>query len=393
MPLESWLRLCLAPEVGPVLAHRLLAAFQAPEAIFAASERELLGVNGLGKGRVARLMDPSALRLAREEIERASDDGVHLVTLADPEYPALLRRLEIHPLVLWVRGRLNPIDRLAVALVGPRSPSPYARLMAGLLAPPLAAHGLTLISGMAYGIDAEAHRAALDAGGRTLAVLGQGLGTPLYPHNNADLARRIAEEGRGALLSVFPMRTEPSPGLFPQRNEVIAGLALGTLVVEASDASGSLITARHAAAAGRVVMACPGDATRRAAHGSNRLIAEGAFLIQTADDVLAALAQELRCEGEELGLSPNKAAPAPAGQLEFEFAAPPPKLSAPQLTDPVSREIVALLEAEPQPADVLLENCGERGHAPSQVLERLLRLEMDGILRQMPGRIYALIHR
>ena len=408
MALESWLRLCLAPEVGPVLGHRLLETFGAPEAVFTAPERQLLSVGGLGKARLARLLDPGAARLAREELARAAEAGVRLLTLADDDYPLLLSRLEFPPLVLWVRGRLAPADRLAVALVGPRSPSNYARLMLAELAPPLAAHGLTIVSGLAHGIDAEAHLAALDNGGRTLAVLGQGLGTAVYPQRNAELARRIVEEDRGALLSVFPLATEPGPGLFPQRNEIIAALSLGTLVIEAAETSGSLITARHAAAAGRVVMACPGDATRRAARGSNRLIADGAVMIQNAEDVLAALAAELRREGEGLGLGgrpatgdAGAAANAP-GQLELDFTAPAPSAAPPlkppaQLFalpgDPVSRAILELLDAEPLPADLLLEGCGERGHAPSAVLERLLRLEMDGILRQMPGRLYARIRR
>lgn len=405
MPIESWLRLCLASEVGPVLGHRLLETFGAPEAVFTAPERQLLSVGGLGKSRLAKLLDPSVARAAREELERTRDAGVTLLPLAGDDYPPLLRRLDYPPLLLWVRGRLAPADRLAVALVGPRSPSAYARLMVAALAPPLAAHGLTIVSGMAHGIDAEAHRAALDAGGRTLAVLGQGLGSPVYPQQNAELARRIVEEDQGALLSIFPMNAEPSPGLFPQRNEIIAALSLGTLVIEAAETSGSLITARHAAAAERVVMACPGDATRRAARGSNRLIADGAFLVQTAEDVLAALAQDLRREGEALGLPAKKPAEPSAapGQLELDFAETPATPAAsplrpaaaplPSPADPVSRDILELLDAEPLPADLILEGCGERGHAPSAVLDRLLRLEMDGILRQMPGRLYALVRR
>lgn len=387
MPVESWLRLALAPEVGPVLGHRLLRALGSPEAIFSASERELLAVSGLGPARVARLMDPAARRLAAEECERVREAGTRVLTPVDEEYPPLLKRLEYHPLVLWIRGRIEPVDRLAVALVGPRTPSSYARLMTGALAPSLAAHGLTIISGMAHGIDAEAHRCAVETGGRTLAVLGQGLGTNLYPQANAELAARIVQ-GHGALLSVFPMATEPSPGLFPLRNEIIAGLALGTLVVEASLTSGALITARHAAAAGRTVLACPGDATRRAAQGSNRLLAEGAFLVQTAEDVLAALAQDLRREREEI--EPERPQAGADADEDGEDASPLPPALARVLADPLMREIVEMLAEEPMPVDLILERCAENNRSTSAVLERLLTLEMDGLLRQMPGRLYAL---
>ena len=166
-------------------------------------------------------------------------------------------------------------------------------------------------------------------------------------------------------------------------------------MIEASPTSGSLITARHAVAAGRVVMACPGDATRRSAQGSNRLIADGAFLVQSAEDALAALAQDLRREGEALGLpaaqNADEAAENP-GQLEFEFEAAP-SLAPPPASDPLTRDLLAMIAEEPQPVDLLLDRAGEQGHAPSAVLERLLRLEMDGVVRQMPGRLYALTRR
>ena len=403
MGVESWLRLALAPEVGPVLGHRLLGALGSPEAVFAATERQLLSVSGLGASRVARLMDSTVQRVAHEEAERVRAAGVRLVTLADEEYPPLLRRLDYPPLLLWVRGRIEPVDRLAVAMVGPRTPSSYARLMTGALAPQLAAHGLTIVSGLAHGIDAEAHRAAIENGGRTLAVLGQGLGTAVYPQANAALAERIVAENLGALISIFSMTTEPGPGLFPLRNEIIAGLALGTLVVEAATTSGTLITARHAVAASRVVMACPGDANRRSAQGSNRLIADGAFLVQTAEDVLAALGQDLRHEKEALGLDcgaqpgielSGKASSASDGAgIKHEDGAGGPE-SHPVFTragaDALARMLMAMLGEEPLPADLIIERCAEQGHTHSAVLERLLRLEMDGLLRQMPGRLYAL---
>lgn len=397
MMIQNWLRLALAPEVGPVLAHRLLEAFGSPEAIFSASRTGLMEVKGLGQGRLERLMDPIALRLARDEQDLATEAGVRLLCPADDEYPDLLRRMGVCPLVLWVRGRLDPVDRLALAIVGPRSPSQYGRLMAGALSAPLAAKGLTLVSGLAYGIDGEAHRGALEAGGRTIAVVGQGLGTSLYPHTNASLTERIIGEDRGAIVSIFPMLSEPAAGLFPQRNEIIAGLSLATLVIEASSKSGALITARHAVRLGRLVMACPGDANRRNAQGSNRLLADGALLIQKADDVLADMGQELRREMEflaESGATAMGGEDASGHGCACDEAGGddgglrPGAMPCPA-NDALTDAVLDLLSEQPFPADILLERLSERQYAPAAILDRLLTLELEGRLRQLPGRLYA----
>lgn len=383
---QAWLRLALAPEIGPVLARRLLSSVGDPEKIFASTQKALLSIPGLGRSRVDRLLDPEVARAARDELDRCEAAGVTIVTLADSSYPVLLRQLEFPPPVLWVRGALDPADRLAIAIVGPRRPSDYARLMAERLAPPLAAKGLTLISGLAYGVDSIVHKSAVEAGGRTLAVVGHGLGVDLYPAANAQLADSICD-GHGAMVSIFPMQTEPSPGLFPTRNEVLAGLAMATLVIEASPESGTLITARHAAAANRAVMACPGDAVRRAAQGSNRLLAEGAVLVQTADDVLESLGEELRQGMAELGHAP------PARQSAqtdlFDDPPEPPEAPAPAPSDPLSERILELLASEPQSIDILLIECEGGGATPGQVMEKLLKLELEGRLRQLPGRVYA----
>lgn len=380
---QAWLRLALAPEIGPVLAHRLLGALGDPASIFTAKQKALLGVPGLGRARVERLLDPEVARAAQAEAARCEQAGINLVTLADDAYPILLRQLEFAPLVLWVRGDLKPVDRLAITIVGPRRPSDYARLMAERLGPPLAAHGLTLVSGLAYGVDSIVHRSAVEAGGRTLAVVGHGLGVALYPAVNAQLADSIAD-GHGALISIFPMETEPSPGLFPQRNEVLAGLGLATLVIEASPESGTLITARHAAGGNRTVMACPGDAVRRAAQGSNRLLAEGAVLVQEAADVLESLGDELRRGMAELGHD----APRRPAQADL-FDEPPEEPRPPAPADPVSEMILESIAAEPQPIDVLLVRCGEAGASTGQVMEKLLTMELEGRIKQMPGRVYA----
>ena len=387
----AWLRLALAAGVGPVVGHQLLEACGgAPEKIFSAPPSHLAQAAGVGPRRLEGLADRKTLEAARRELELAERLGVSLLTLDDPDYPALLRRMEYPPLVLWVRGRLSPADRLAVTMVGPRKPSSYGRLMTERLAGPLAAQGLTIVSGLAFGVDAAAHRGALEAGGRTLAVLGQGLGTPVAPQTNAPLAAQILEQDQGALLSVFPLETAPAPGLFPQRNEIVAALALATVVVEASPASGALITARHALTMGRRVMACPGDATRLASQGANRLIADGAHLIQTPQDVLEILRDDLR--GEMAELEPGQIVTTDEPGVHAEQAPAPPSCAIPPAVpaDPVSRLVVGALTREPQPMDLLIEHCAQAGHPHCAVLESLLQLEINGVVRQLPGRLYAL---
>lgn len=397
--LETWLRLARAPGVGPRLAAQLLNSFGSPDRILGAPEERLREVSGMGAGRARSLRDPSLADRVRREIDRAERLGLHFLTLDDEAYPAALRNLPFPPPVLTVRGRLRDLDALALTVVGPRAPSDYARRMTQRLIPPLVARGLTVVSGLAQGIDAEAHTAALNAGGRTLAVLGQGLDTPLFPSSNLPLAERIVREDQGALISPFSLGERPQPGLFPQRNELLAALGLGLLIVEAGDRSGALITARHALDFGHTVMAVPGDADRRTARGSNRLLAEGAALVQTSDDVLASLSPELRrtmgeLDGElagtersrnEAGDSPDgrTASSSPGGARRAEAAAPPFP------SDALARQIGDLLTEEQCPLDFILQRCAEAGFGHSAVIQRLLELEMAGVLTQLPGRIYG----
>lgn len=411
---EPWLRLALAPEIGPAIAHRLLGRFGDPESVFNASSAELAEVRGLGAARIAGLRASSTEKLVARELELAGKRSVRIISLGDPEYPRSIRELACPPLVLYVSGRLVPEDEIAVTVVGPRKPSTYARTMTSALLGPLAAVGLTVVSGLASGIDAEAHRAALDCGGRTLAVVGQGLGTPVYPSTNRALARRIVEEDLGAIISPFPMEAKPEAHNFPHRNELLAALALGTLVVEAGERSGALITARHAGDFGRTVMACPGDATRPSARGSNRLLAEGASLIQRSDDVLAALASELtrlRAEFCQPALSENESDAIEAGakastvrgdghadseapgstDVENGEVDPDDAADLRRSADPLDTLIRRLLRDEHRPIDFILDGCIDAGFTQSAVVQKLLTLEMNGLIRQYPGRIYALI--
>lgn len=399
--LLDWLRLARAPGIGPVLAGQLLARFGSPGAVFAASRRELDALPGMGSGRVDALLDPRLPDHARREADRAAAIGVRFLCLADSSYPVALRSLTAPPLVLSLRGRLVGPDRLALTIVGPRMASEYARRMTRRLVPPLSARGLTIVSGLAQGIDAEAHAAALRSDGRTVAFLGQGLDCPLHPASNRDLADRMIEEGLGALVSAFPLAMRPQASLYPQRNELLAAFSLGVLVIEAGERSGALITARHALELGRPVLTCPADADRASARGSNRLLADGAALVQTSDDVLDAMRSEIRRELVALGFDPAVAdGPIPAGLRADSPGSPPhgrpeapssaaPSTAADTIRDPLTRAIDGMLREEHRPIDFILQGCADAGFGHAAVVQRLLELELSGRLRQLPGRIYA----
>lgn len=280
------LRLALVPGVGPKLRRALLERFGSAEAVLRASPSALREVSGVGMKLSARLASAMEEIDAEGEIALCHAQQVRIVMDTDAEYPALLRQVPDPPGVLFVRGELRPQDELALAIVGTRHPTMYGVRQAERLAGSLARAGMTVISGLARGIDAAAHRGALAAGGRTLAVLASGV-LNIYPPEHVELARAVVEHG--ALVSESPPQAEPLAGTFPQRNRVISGLALGVLVVEAGDHSGALITARHAMEQGREVFAVPGRIDDRTSRGCHRLIRDGAKLVETVEDILEEL--------------------------------------------------------------------------------------------------------
>lgn len=282
----------------------------------------------------------------------------------DPEFPAQARTVEHLPTRLWIRGSVTPDDALAVAIVGSRRATPYGLAIAERLAGDLAARGVTIVSGLARGIDTAAHRGALDAGGRTLAVLGSGVDR-IYPPENRALAARIAE--RGAVLSQFAPGMPALAHHFPVRNRLLAALALGVVVVEAAEASGSLITAGHAADLGREIMAVPGPAGAPSSRGAHGLIRDGATLVEGWEDVVAMLPTLWRA---------CVAAPAPVAASITPGAA----------TDP----ILALIGVEPASIEELIERSGS---SASHVAARLLALELDGRVRQLPGKRFVRVPR
>ena len=281
--LIDWLQLSLVSGVGPRILQELVEHFGSAGAVLAAAPSQLRAVSGVGP-KVSR-----AICGARDEVDVAAElalcrqNQIDILTINDERYPRLLAEISDPPGVLFVQGEVTADDSVAVAIVGSRHGTRYGIKQAERLAAGLARAGITIVSGLARGIDAAAHRGALGAGGRTLAVLGGGH-LNLYPPEHKELAAEIARQG--AVLSEAPPRLVPTSNSFPQRNRIISGLSLGTIVVEAAHRSGALITARLAMEQNREVFAVPGPVDSRASHGCHALIRDGARLVESADDVL-----------------------------------------------------------------------------------------------------------
>lgn len=280
---EAYLALNLLPKIGPVRVRRLIEVFGSPERILTAKAREILDVNGFGEDLAETVSGwESRIDLSRE-LRRINEESLTLITQEDPLYPKLLKQIYDPPILLYVRGQLTERDHNALAIVGSRHATQYGLATSKKLAFQLAYAGYTVISGLARGIDTAAHEGALASKGRTVAVIGAGLGK-LYPPENKALAEKIAEQG--AVVSEFPVDYPPDKQSFPLRNRIVSGWSTGVIVTEAPTRSGALITAQQAAEQGRTVYAVPGNIDRPSSHGCNRLIQEGAKLIMDGADVL-----------------------------------------------------------------------------------------------------------
>lgn len=370
-----WIGLNCVPGVGSITSKRLIEAFGTPKHVFSASQGELRSVDGVGGELARRIATFPVEEVLEREVAAVERAGITLCTLHDEDYPPQLVTLYDPPPVLYVRGALMASDQLAIAVVGSRRPTAYGRSVAERLAGELASLGFTVVSGLARGIDGLAHQAALSAGGRTLAVYGSGIDL-VFPAEHRELADAIAE--RGALISEFPMGVPPVAHNFPRRNRIIAGLALGTVVVEAAAKSGSLITARCAMEQGREVFAVPGPVITGNNRGAHRLIKQGATLVEGVEDIIDALPLHFRAMLEEgqaaEGVSTSK--PEPASVL----VPPAPRVSASE------RALLALIQEEPRPIDRMIE---ESGLAPSAVSGLLVQLELKGLVARGPDSCYG----
>ena len=357
--LAAELRLCMVSGVGPRIRKLLLERFGTAAKVFQAAPSELREVDGVGQklgraiGAAEREIDVAA------EIALCRENAISLVLESSESYPRLLKEIHDPPGVLFVRGEIRPADALAIAIVGTRHATSYGLAQADRLASGLAHAGYTIVSGLARGIDAGAHTGAIKAGGRTIAVLGSGV-LEIYPPEHEALAQQVIEHG--ALLGESHPKSPPLSGTFPQRNRIISGMCLGVIVVEASDRSGALITARHAMEQGREVFAVPGRVDSRNSRGCHRLIRDGAKLIETVDDVL-----------EELGPL-VQAAPREDGR-EIRH---PIEL---QLNE-IETAVLEAIESDPTSIDEVVAGTKM---AVSQVLSTVSVLEMKRLIRRVSG--------
>jgi DNA processing protein len=356
----AYVALALIPGIGPSrmqsileVCHTANGAFSAPFALL----RSIPGINAAAASAI-RSGSPEAGARVVAETERL---GGRTLILDDFEYPDLLRHIPEPPPVLFAVGDLSLLARPAVAIVGSRDHTPYGGEVARALAWGAASAGVIVVSGMARGLDAVAHEAALEAGGGTIGVLGNGLGV-IYPTANRELYARVA--ARGLLLTEFPPGERPTAGSFPRRNRLISGLARVTVVVEAAEGSGALITAATALDQGREVMVVPGNITSRTSVGANRLIREGAAPLLSCDDLLEHYPEATR---------------RPGGSA----AEPPTRRPLPDDLATGDRAVAELLGAEPMPLDDLVDRAGR---PPQELLAALCALEIAGVVEQQPGR-------
>jgi DNA processing protein len=374
--ISDWVELNMTPGVGPRAAARLLERFGSAEAVYGATRAELEPLRLLPEA-VDIIIGRELKGKAEAEIGHVRKLGGDLLILDDGTYPALLREIYDPPIVIYVKGAWSEcLERPCVAIVGSRKSSTYGQNAALMLARDLAQRGVTIVSGCARGIDAAAHRGALEAGGRTVAVLGTGIDR-CYPRDHGKLATDILHSG-GAMVTQFPLGTPPVSENFPYRNRIISGLSLGTVVVEAAENSGSLITARLAIEQNREVFAIPGNITSRNSFGTNYLIkGAGAKLVQQWQDVATELPPQIAA----------RLLPPPFGERKREKSLPEKLAFLPEGLSGTETEVLRLLTADdPAHIDALLDK--SRLPIPD-LTAALLALEMRELVRALPGKCFV----
>lgn len=373
---REWLRLILVPGVGTAHFIRLLARFHRPAEVLRASEGALREV--VGPALAQRIVQYADAADCDAQERRMDACGAQLVTLEDAAYPVRLAEIYDPPLALFVRGELHQRDETSIAVVGTRRATPYGIRMADKFGRELAARGVTVVSGMALGVDSSAHHAAIEAGGRTIAVLGCGVDV-VYPPQNAELMQEIAKHG--CVISQFIMGTKPSPGHFPYRNRIISGLTMGTLVIEAPPDSGALITARQAAEQGREVFAVPGQVGVRNSEGPHALIREGAKLAETVDDILVEVGLPAPVRQPAVSLRRETAAASPVAPT-----APQPARPVPESISILEKDILSVLSPNGSFVDEIAAACRV---SISEALSSLTLLELKGLVRQFSGKRFS----
>src|SRR5438874_11748803 len=359
---EACIALNMLPTMGPVRLRKLLEVFEQPERILAAKRDQLRKVEGVGKEVVDQISNWQSIVDLPAELARIKNFGAIVITQTSPEYPKPLREIHAPPIVLYVWGEVQERDHHAIGIIGSRRTTHYGSEAAKKLAYQLAYAGLTVISGLARGIDTAAHQGALAAKGRTIAVIGSGL-SRLYPPENAALAEKI-RSGNGAIVSEFSMEIEPDRQTFPMRNRIISGWSQGLLVVEAGANSGALISVAQALEQGRNVYAVPGHINAPSAIGSNRLIQQGAKLVMDASDIL-----------DDLQILLPDAKPSADSAVR----------ALPTLSDDERRVYEAIRETETS-----IDDIATNAELPSgTVSSTLQRLELKKLVKQLPGKYFV----
>jgi DNA processing protein len=354
------MRLTMVPGVGPQTSRALMERFRTAGRVLSATRADLREVPGVGPKLAERIARARRDCDAEAELAVCRRLGVQVIPRGDPAYPAALQDIPDPPGLIYWTGQVQQRDQLAIAVVGSRHCTPYGMRIADRLAGALARVGFTIVSGLARGIDAAAHRAAIQAGGRSIAVLANGLAS-VYPPEHEDLARSLVEAG--GLLSEMPMHQAPLAGLFTQRNRLISGLSLGVVVVEATPRSGSLSTARHALEQNREVFAVPGPVDSLTSRGCHALIRDGAKLVESVDDIL-----------EELGPL--------AREVRTDPAEPPVRHPVELALGDQERSLLGQLDDNPTAVDDLI---ARTGLTAAQVMATLSILELKRLVRRLPG--------
>ena len=386
----GWMALALTPEMGPTRIAKAMErlgadysgeearAFRGAERVFEVSLTELEATD-MPASAAQYVADGRARAAAEKEAKQVAEAGGFFLTREDAEYPARLLELYDPPAVLWVRGDVALLERPGIAVVGTRHPTPYGSGMAEMLARDLANRGMTILSGMARGVDSAAHKGALDAGGKTVAVWGTGIDV-VYPKENKKLAERIVASG-GAIVSEFPLGTFPAPQNFPLRNRILSGMSVGVLVVEGGEYSGTRITARCAMEQNRDVFAVPGNVTNKNSWGPNTLIKQGAKLTATWEDIWEEMPSQIRLQLEEEMRASGQSESKLSGSASlFEDEKPMPEAERVVLERLGRDESVQL--------DTLIEGLeGTLGSA--EIFTALFELELGGRVKQLPGKNYV----
>lgn len=367
--LRTLLALSLISGLGSKRVKLLVQAFDDPSRIFNLSKTELRSVESIGEASALSILAFKKWDEVDYILKETEKNKSQIVTLADPEYPPLLKQIYDPPVLIWLKGNLEALSKPGIGIIGTRNTTSYGRKIGEKLAKELGEKGLCIFSGLAHGIDAIAHKAALDVGASTVAVLGSGIDN-LYPRENAKLANRIVKEG-GAVITEFPLGTKPDAGNFPVRNRIVSGMSLGVLVVESGIKGGSMITADLALDQNREVFAIPHSLENLSGSGCNYLIKNGsAKLVQTVDDILV----ELPIESNENYKKEDKNFPSPKRWKKEEL-------------DELEKKVCELLEKGEAQIDLMSD---ELEVNTSQLLVSLLQLEMKELVTQKVGKIFCL---